>query len=123
MLTICRFLYGADTDATKTPLTPEFDYRWKLIKDSNFQRERVMRETTYKCIAQNISVDGEGVDWVLEPEGCIKKVNLTFTDKFLWLLVHHCISPAAADNIVTWDRVVLINAMVVGFEVDFMWLL
>ena len=68
MLTICRFLYGADTDATKTPLTPEFDYRWKLIKDSNFQRERVMRETTYKCIAQNISVDGEDVDWVLEPK-------------------------------------------------------
>ena len=38
---IRRFLYGADTDATRTPITPEFDYRWKLVKDNDFQRESV----------------------------------------------------------------------------------
>ena len=65
---IRRFLYGADTDATKTPLTPEFDYRWKFVKDSHFQCERVLRETTKRWKAQNISVDGEDVDWVLEPK-------------------------------------------------------
>ena len=32
-------------------------------------------------------------------------------------------SPIAADNIVTWDREVLIPAMIAGFEVDFAWLL
>ena len=31
--------------------------------------------------------------------------------------------PTAADNIVTWDRAVLMEAMIAGFEVDFPWLL
>ena len=58
-----------------------------------------------------------------EPKGAIKKANLTFTAKFLWLLVRHCLSPTAANNIVTWDRAVLMVAMIAGFEVDFAWLL
>ena len=82
-----------------------------------------MRETTKRWISQNISVDGEGVDWVLEPKGVIKKANLTFMDKFLWILVRHCLSPTVADNIFTGDIAVLIAAMVSGFEVDFAWLL
>ena len=57
------------------------------------------------------------------PNGAIKKANLTFVAKFLWLLVRHCLSPTAADNIVTWDRAVLMTAMITGFEVDFSWLL
>ena len=57
---ICRFLYGVDSDATRTPLTLEFDYRLKLVKDDCFQRERELRENTKRWIAQNISVDGEG---------------------------------------------------------------
>ena len=32
-------------------------------------------------------------------------------------------SPTAADNIVTWDRAVLMAAMIAWFEVDFVWLL
>ena len=55
-------------------------------------------------MALDLSVDGEGADWVTELKGAIKKANLTFTTKFLWLLVHHCLSPTAADNIITWDR-------------------
>ena len=70
-----------------------------------------------------MSVDAEGADWVNEPKGSIKKANLTFTTKFLWLLVRHCHSPTIADNIVTWDRAVLMAAMIAGFEVDFAWLL
>ena len=58
-----------------------------------------------------------------EPKGAIKKAKLTFTTKFLWLLVRHCLSPTAADNIVTWDRAALMAAMIAGFEVDFTWLL
>ena len=74
-------------------------------------------------MALHLSVDGEGADWVTELKGAIKKSNLTFTTKFLWLLVRHCLSPTAADNIVTWDRAVLMAAMIAGFEVDFAWLL
>ena len=74
-------------------------------------------------MALHLSVDGEGADWVFEPKGAIKKGNLTFTAKFLWLIVRHCLSPVAADNIVTWDRAVLMAAMIAGFEVDYLWLL
>ena len=31
--------------------------------------------------------------------------------------------PTVADNIVTWNRAVLMSAMIDGFEVDFAWLL
>ena len=44
-------------------------------------------------MALHLSVDGEGVDWVTEPKGAINKANLTFTVKFLWLLVRHCFPP------------------------------
>ena len=74
-------------------------------------------------MALHLSVDGEGADWVTELKGAIKKANLTFTMTFLWLIVRHCLYPKAADNIVTWDRVVLMAAMIDGFEVDFAWLL
>ena len=71
----------------------------------------------------HLSVDVEGADWVIEPKRAIKKANLTFTTKFLWLIVHHFLSPTVADNIVTWDLAVLIAAMIAGFEVDFAWIL
>ena len=58
-----------------------------------------------------------------EPKGAIKKANLTFMVKFLWLIVRHCLSPTVTDNIVTWDRAVLMAAMIAGFEVDVAWLL
>ena len=74
-------------------------------------------------MALHLSVDGEGADWVTEPNGAIKKANLTLTAKFLWLIVRHCLSPTATDNIVKWDRAVLMVAMISGFEVDFAWLL
>ena len=48
---------------------------------------------------------------------------MTFTTMFLWLIVRHCLSPTAVDNIVTWDRTVLMAEMKAGFEVDFAWIL
>ena len=50
-------------------------------------------------------------------------MNLTFTVKFLWLIIRHFLSPTAVNNIVTWDRAVLMEAMIDGFAVDFVWLL
>ena len=44
-------------------------------------------------MALHLSFDGEGANWVTEPKGAIKKANLTFTEKFLWLIVRHCLSP------------------------------
>ena len=84
--------------------------------------EPSLRETT-KGGWPSPSVDWEGAEWVTKEKGAIKKANLTFTVKFLWLIVRHCFSPKAADNIVTWDRAVLMVAMIIEFEVDFTWLL
>ncbi|WP_353805801.1 hypothetical protein, partial [Acinetobacter baumannii] len=109
------YLYGEDVDTTRTPLTAEFEYRWKIFKDGRFLRETSLRETTKMWMDLHLSVDGEGADWVTEPKGAIKKANLTFIATFLWLLVRHCLSPTAADKIVTWDRAVLMVAMIAGF--------
>ena len=116
-------LYSESVIATSTPLTAKFHYRWQIVKDGHFLREPSLRETTKRWMALHLSVDGEGADWVTEPNGAIKKANLTFTVKFLWLLVCHCLSPTTVDNIIKWDRAVLMAAMIVGFEVDFAWLL
>ena len=78
-----------------------------------------MRETTKRWMALYLSVDGEGVDWVTEPKGAIKMAYLTFTAKFLWLIVRHYLSLTSPYNIVTWDRAVMMAIMIVGFEVDF----
>ena len=60
---------------------------------------------------------------MLEPKESIKTTNLTFKELFLWILVRQCLSPTAADNIVTLDCAVLMAAMIAGIEVDFPWLL
>ena len=59
---ICRFLYGEGVDATRTPLTVEFDYRWQLVKDGQFLREPSLRETTKRWMDLHLSVDREGAD-------------------------------------------------------------
>ena len=98
---IRRFLYGERADATRTLITAKFDYHWQIVKDGQFLREPALRETSKRWMALHLSVDGEGANWVIEPKGAIKKAKLTFFAKFLWLLVRHCLSPTAADNIVT----------------------
>ena len=86
---IRRFLYGKSADATRTPITAKFDYRWQIVKDGQFLREPSLRVTTKRWMALHLSVDGEGADWGTEPEGAIKKANLTFVAKFLWQLIRH----------------------------------
>ncbi|TMW98412.1 hypothetical protein EJD97_004098 [Solanum chilense] len=78
---ILRCLYGEDVDTTKTPLTAEFDYLWKIVKDGRFLCESSLRETTKRWMAQHLSIDREAIDWVMEPKGAMRKANLTFTAK------------------------------------------
>ena len=68
---------------------PSLTTEWQLVKDGQFLREPSLRETTKRWMTLHLSVDGEGADWVTEPKGAIKKANLTFTAKFLWLVVRH----------------------------------
>ena len=55
-------------------------------------RDRDLRESTKRWIAQQISIDGEGEDWVMDPRGLIKKANVTFAAKFIWVFVLHRLS-------------------------------
>ena len=66
---IRRFLYDECFDATQTPLTAEFDYRWQIVKHGQFLHEPALRETTKRWMDLHLSVDGEGADWVTEPKG------------------------------------------------------
>ena len=90
---ICWYLYGEDVDANRTPLTAELEYRWQIIKNGQFFREPSLRENTKRCMALHFSIDGEVVNSVTEPKGAIRKANLTFKTKFLWLVFRHCLSP------------------------------
>lgn len=67
----------------------------------HFQQDKDLRETTTMWIAQHITVDREGVDWVLEPRSLIKKDNLRFAAMFIWHLVRHRLCPTDAENILT----------------------
>ena len=92
---------------------PSFTTGGKLYR--RFLREPSLRVTTKTRMVLHLSIEGEGSDWVTEPEGAINKANLTFTSKFLWLIVRCFLSPTDADNIVTWDHVVTMVAMITGF--------
>ena len=43
---IRRYLYDENVDATRTPLTAEFGYWWRLVKYVQFLHEPELRETT-----------------------------------------------------------------------------
>ena len=51
---IRRFLYGESADATRTPVTAKFDYRWQIVKDGQFLREPALRETTKRWMALHL---------------------------------------------------------------------
>uniref|UniRef100_M1DFS1 Integrase core domain containing protein n=1 Tax=Solanum tuberosum TaxID=4113 RepID=M1DFS1_SOLTU len=63
--------------------------------------------------------DGEPTEWVNTPTLGIKKAILNFVAKFFWLLVRNRVSHTQADNVLTWDRAVMVAALVAGFEIDF----
>ncbi|TMW82926.1 hypothetical protein EJD97_003840 [Solanum chilense] len=105
-------------------LYSQIDKRAAPAKQAPLEQVRVRGvQLTFPYLPSADFYMAKGADWVTEPNGAIKKANLTFTAKFLWLIVRHCLSPTADDNIVTWDRAVLMAAMIAGFEVDFAWLL
>ena len=55
---ISQYMYGKDVDANRTPLIPEFDYRWQIVKDCQFLCEPSLRETTRRWMDLHLSIDG-----------------------------------------------------------------
>uniref|UniRef100_M1DJI3 Integrase core domain containing protein n=1 Tax=Solanum tuberosum TaxID=4113 RepID=M1DJI3_SOLTU len=97
----------------------EFDYRWDIVRSGAFQRNANQREAVLLWLARYIVVDGERAEWVAARRLGIRKATLNFVAKFFWLLVRNRVSPTKADNQVTWDRAVMVAALVAGVEIDF----
>ncbi|KAG5632509.1 hypothetical protein H5410_004226 [Solanum commersonii] len=117
--TIRRFLYGPTAGHSWSLNTAEFDYRWDIVRSGAFQRNSEQREAVILWLARYIAADGERAEWVAAPRLGIRKATLTFVAKFFWLLVRNRVSPTKADNQVTWDRAVMVAALVAGVEIDF----
>ncbi|KAG5631673.1 hypothetical protein H5410_003390 [Solanum commersonii] len=49
----------------------------------------------------------------------IRKATLIFVAKFFWLLVRNRVSPTKDDNQLTWNRAVIVAALVEGLEINF----
>ncbi|KAG5572191.1 hypothetical protein H5410_061957 [Solanum commersonii] len=99
--------------------TAEFDYIWDSVRSGAFERNSEQREAVILWLARYIAADGERAEWVAAPRLGIRKATLTFVAKFFWLLVRNKVSPTKADNQVTWDRAVMVTALVAGVEIDF----
>uniref|UniRef100_M1DKC2 Integrase core domain containing protein n=1 Tax=Solanum tuberosum TaxID=4113 RepID=M1DKC2_SOLTU len=117
--TINRFLYGPTTGLSWSLSTVKFDYRWDIVRSGAFQRNAEQREAVILWLAKYIAADGERVEWVATPRLGIRKATLNFAAKFFWLLVRNRVSPTKADNQLTWDRAVMVTALVAGVEIDF----
>uniref|UniRef100_M1DXE6 Integrase core domain containing protein n=1 Tax=Solanum tuberosum TaxID=4113 RepID=M1DXE6_SOLTU len=115
--TIHRFLYGPGN--TLPINTANFNYRRDIIRSGAFQRNADWRESLLRWLAHYLATDEERIEWVRTPSVGIKKATLTFVAKFFWLLVRNRVFPTQADNVLTWDRSVMVATLVVGLEVDF----
>uniref|UniRef100_M1DMM8 Integrase core domain containing protein n=1 Tax=Solanum tuberosum TaxID=4113 RepID=M1DMM8_SOLTU len=83
------------------------------------QRNAEQREAVILWLAKYIAADGEHAEWVAASRLGIRKATLNFVAKFFWLLVRNRVSPTKADNQLTWDRAVMVAALVAGVEIDF----
>ncbi|KAG5615279.1 hypothetical protein H5410_015103 [Solanum commersonii] len=91
--TIRRFLYGPTAGHSWSLNTAEFDYRWDIVRSGAFQRNSEQREAVILWLARYIL--------------CEMAASL------------NGVSPTKADNQVTWDRAVMVAALVAGVEIDF----
>ncbi|KAG5595790.1 hypothetical protein H5410_037022 [Solanum commersonii] len=117
--TIRRFLYGPTAGHSWSLNTAKFDYRWDIVRSGAFQRNSEQQEVVIHWLDKYITADGDRAEWVAAPRLGIRKATLTFMAKFFWLLVRNRVSPTKADNQVTWDRAVMVAALVAGVKIDF----
>ncbi|KAG5575423.1 hypothetical protein H5410_055557, partial [Solanum commersonii] len=117
--TIRRFLYGPTAGHSWSLNTAEFDYRWDIVRSGAFQRNSEQREAVIHWLAKYILCRRWRSENGFRPRLGIRKATLTFVAKFFWLLVRNRVSPTKADNQVTWDRAVMVAALVARVEIDF----
>uniref|UniRef100_M1DW71 Integrase core domain containing protein n=1 Tax=Solanum tuberosum TaxID=4113 RepID=M1DW71_SOLTU len=116
-VTIHKFLY---CPSHTLPInTIEYDYWMGIIQSGAFQRDAEQKETLLLWLSSHIADDGECIKWVQTPSLGIRKATLSFSMKFFLLLVRNRLSQTQADNVVTWDQVLMIATILAGLEIDF----
>uniref|UniRef100_M1DK89 Integrase core domain containing protein n=1 Tax=Solanum tuberosum TaxID=4113 RepID=M1DK89_SOLTU len=92
---------------------------WDTMRSGSFTHNAEQREVVLLWLARHIAADGEHAEWVSSPRLGSQKATLNLVAKFFWLLVRNRVSPTKADNALTWDRAVMVAALVAGFEINF----
>lgn len=88
--------------------------RW-TIRDPN---HREQSKYLVRWVAQQIIEVGVDASWA-EGKIDIKRSSLCVTVKFWRSIARHRLSPTFEDNALTWDRVVLVASLIVGYDIDF----
>lgn len=70
-------------------------------------------------MAHHIADEEERTVWVHDMTLPIQKATLSFVAKFWWSIIQTRLSPTHADNVVTWDRTIMLTTFMAGLEVDF----
>jgi len=72
-----------------------------------------------RWMARHIADEGERTKWVHNMTLPNRKAILSFIGNFSWTIVRTRLSLTQADNVVTWDRAVMLAALVAGRKIDF----
>uniref|UniRef100_M1DS47 Integrase core domain containing protein n=1 Tax=Solanum tuberosum TaxID=4113 RepID=M1DS47_SOLTU len=115
--TICRFIYSPAHNLSIN--TMEYDYMMGVVQSGAFQRDVEQRETLLQWMASHITDEGERTKWVCHIILPIRMATMSFTAKFFWTIVYTRLSRTQANNMVTWDKVVMVATLVAGLELDF----
>uniref|UniRef100_M1DXL9 Putative plant transposon protein domain-containing protein n=1 Tax=Solanum tuberosum TaxID=4113 RepID=M1DXL9_SOLTU len=111
------FLYGL---GHTLPINrAKVNYRMNIVRSGAFQSNAKQRKSIFLWLARHLATDEKRIEWVSTPSLSIKKATLSFVAKFFWLLVWNRVSPTQVDNVLTWDPVVMVVALVSRMEVNF----
>ncbi|WMV25868.1 hypothetical protein MTR67_019253, partial [Solanum verrucosum] len=107
--TIRQFIYGPDH--TLPINTAAYEYMMGMVQSGAFQRDTEKIASLLRWMTRHIAVEGECIEWVHNMTLPIRKAILSFTVKFFWTIVRTRLSPTQVDNVVTWDRAVMLAAL------------
>lgn len=85
------------------------------MRDPEYRRQKL---DLARWISNQISNLGDGVPQI-EGKTKIKKAILYFNAKFWWIVMCFRLYSAAQENLLTWDRAILVASLFVGCDINF----
>lgn len=86
-------------------------------------RDAAQKEYLLRWRASYIADQGVDANWVHDSLAPIKKTSFNLAAKLWWSIARAKLSPTIADNHLTRDRVVMVACLMVGYELDFAYIL